>query len=368
MKQEQNFINEAKRQKSKEAARINGQRIRQLRDTLGLAQGSFAAKCGVSRTAVPLWENGKASPSQRCWSRMALLAREAPAIDKAWFFQQAGIDLEYLSQLFPEFGRISRESEQRAISIAAAVVEDSAKGITAVPLLSVPAHFDRPLSTRPEEIEDWLSLPGAMVEKNPNVVALRVSPAFIRPIFSFGDIVFIDTGDRDVTNLHGALVLASYKPNSETKTTAEHVRRGQPVAEHMKGMWPHLSEGMYLGWLEFDTPVSESRVRPLNLISAKLHEMPVPMHPILPFVVPIAMSDPEKLKDGVVVEGSEAVIQGRVLGWIASQKSLGSNRTDDAARQSIAMEIVDLNEKEQTQLPTQKRRRAMKTAKADSSK
>jgi len=366
VKQEQNFKNDAKRQKSKEAARVNGQRIRQLRETLSLTQGSFAAKCGVSRTAVPLWENGKASPSQRCWSRMALLAREAPAIDKAWFFQQAGIDLEYLSQLFPEFGRISRESEQRAISIAAAVVEGSAKGITAVPLLRVPAHLDRPLSTRPEEIEDWLSLPEAMLEKNPKIVALRVSPAFIRPIFSFGDIVFIDTGDREVKNLHGALVLASYKPNSETKTTAEHVRRGQPVAEHVKGMWPHLSEGLYLGWLEFDTPGPESRVRPLNLISAKLHEMPVPMHPILPFVVPIAVSDPEKLKDGVVIEGSETVIQGRVLGWIASPKSLVRNRADGATKKRSAMEIEDLNEKEQTQLPAQKRRRLMKTTKAAS--
>ena len=357
MRQDQNLRNEAKRETLKEMARINGQRIRQLREALNLTQGNFAAKCGVSRTAVPLWENGKASPSQRCWSRMALLAREAPGIEGAWFFGQAGIDLEYLSELFPEFGRISRESEQRAIKIAAAMVEDSTKGTNAVPLLRIPATIHRPFSIRAEEIEGWLPLPAQMVEKSPNVIALRITSAFVRPIFGFGDTIIIDTADRDATNLHDELVLASYRPNAATKAAAEHVRRGQPSAEYIKeGIWPLLPEGLYLGWLRFDPPAPATGIRPLTLVSPRTDEIPSPVLSMLPFVVPSAICDKANPEDRLVAEEPEAVVLGKVLAWIASPKSLRVNHADHGSNQVVASGSEDFKTKKQAQPPMQQQR------------
>ncbi|MBS1803701.1 MAG: helix-turn-helix transcriptional regulator [Acidobacteria bacterium] len=353
LKQNQNLANEAKRQKLKEIARVNGQRIRQLREALNLTQGSFAAKCGVSRTAVPLWESGKASPSQRCWSRMALLAREAPAIDGAWFFGQAGIDLAYLSELLPEFGRISRESEQKAINTAAAMVEASAKGATAIPLLRIPASIDKPISIRAEEIEGWLSLPGEMVGKDPNIIALRISPAFVRPIFGLGDTLIIDTGDRDLMTLHGALTLASYRPNAETKAAAEHMRRGQPGSEYIKeGIWPLLPEGLYLGWLRFDPPAPASGIRPLKLISPRIDDIPSPVLSMLPLISPNEGYDQLKAEARVVIQEPEAVVLGRVLAWIASPKSL---RESQAANHAKPQGTGDFVAEQQAELPARRR-------------
>lgn len=356
----QNFKNEAKRQKLKETAQISGQRIRQLREALNLTQGSFAAKCGVGRTAVPLWESGKASPSQRCWSRMALLAREAPAIDRTWFFGQAGIDLEYLSELLPEFGRISRQSEQKAINTAAAMVADTAKGATAIPLLRIPTSIDKPISIRAEEIEGWLSLPGEMIKKDPNIIALRISPAFVRPIFGPGDTVIIDTGDRDAKNLNGALVLASYRPNAETKATAERIRT-QPMAEYIKGsVWPLLPEGLYLGWLRVDVPEQATGTPNVTLISPRTDEIPAPVLSM----VPIAVPDQGTLKNGGAVEEPEAAIVGRILAWIGSPKSFSGSQASKQAGPRGIEEFVA----EQQSDSAKHRRSARKTAKTDSSK
>lgn len=356
LKAEQNFRNQAHRQTLKEIARVNGQRIRELREKLELTQGAFATKCGVSRTAVPLWENGKANPSQRCWSRMALLAREAPAIDKTWFFQQAGVDLEYLSELFPEFGRISRESELRAINMAAAMVEDSTKGATAVPLLRVPANFGRPLSARAEEIEGWLSLPAEMIEKGPNVIAMRISSSFVRPIFGLGDTVIIDTGDRDMMNLDGALILASYRPNAETKAAAEHIKRSQPGGEDIKeGAWPFAPGGFYLGWLKFLAPQPDTGIRPIRLISPRLNGIQFPTTSALPLVNPNAPGGGANLGNQFANEELEAIVIGRVLAWIASPKSFKGNHADHGADKAVPSGSEELKMEQQTQSPRQQR-------------
>ncbi|HVZ84378.1 MAG TPA: helix-turn-helix transcriptional regulator [Terracidiphilus sp.] len=353
---DQNVRNQAKRRTLKEMARVNGQRIRELREKLELTQGAFATKCGVSRTAVPLWENGKANPSQRCWSRMALLAREAPAIDKTWFFQQAGLDLEYLSELFPEFGRISRESELRAINMAAAMVEDSTKGATAVPLLRVPANFGRPLSARTEEIEGWLSLPAEMIEKGPHVIAMRISPVFVRPIFGLGDTLIIDSADRDATNLRDALVVASYKPNASTKAAAEHLRRGQPGAEYIKeGIWPLLPEGLYLGWLRSDQPAPTTEVPHLTLVAPRTDESPSPVFSVLPFVIPSATYDKAHSENRLLTEEPEAVVLGRVLAWIASPKTLKGDNADHGSDQVVPSGYEVFETEKQTQSPKQQR-------------
>ena len=48
--------------------------IKRLRDRLGLTQKALAERIGVSFPTVNRWENGKASPSQVCWTRILELS------------------------------------------------------------------------------------------------------------------------------------------------------------------------------------------------------------------------------------------------------------------------------------------------------
>lgn len=44
-----------------------GEQVKVMRDTAGLTQEEFAARAGVSATAVSDWETGKHEPSNRHW-------------------------------------------------------------------------------------------------------------------------------------------------------------------------------------------------------------------------------------------------------------------------------------------------------------
>lgn len=48
--------------RSRDAGEINGEKIKRLRETLGLTQAAFALRLGVDRRSVVRWENGKAKP------------------------------------------------------------------------------------------------------------------------------------------------------------------------------------------------------------------------------------------------------------------------------------------------------------------
>ena len=54
-------------------ATITPERIRQLRQRLGMTQEQFAAKIGVTFSTVNRWERGKAAPSPLAAGRLAEL-------------------------------------------------------------------------------------------------------------------------------------------------------------------------------------------------------------------------------------------------------------------------------------------------------
>ena len=53
-----------------------GDRIRQLRQELGLTQEKFAAKLGVTFPTVNRWENKRAKPSPLAMEKIAAIAKQ----------------------------------------------------------------------------------------------------------------------------------------------------------------------------------------------------------------------------------------------------------------------------------------------------
>lgn len=76
-------------------------RMRGLRTGLGLIQGEFAKRIGVSKSQVFAWESGtKGCPSAAKLLEIAKLAIRME--DRHWFIQKAGVDLDALKADFRE--------------------------------------------------------------------------------------------------------------------------------------------------------------------------------------------------------------------------------------------------------------------------
>src|ERR1035441_9877669 len=100
-----------------------------------------------------------------------------------------------------------------------------------------------------------------MADLNARLFALRVSAEFVRPVFDVGDLVVIDPTETDLIQLEQKLIAAAYVSDAETKQTAAQHSRGLPVADHVRGRWPYLPDGLYGGWLKLDQPVTGTSVR-----------------------------------------------------------------------------------------------------------
>jgi hypothetical protein len=147
-----------------------------------------------------------------------------------------------------------------------------------------------------------------------------VSTLFVRPIFSLGDIVVIDPSEIDVLQLDGRIVAGVYVPRAETKRASEAVLRGLPAPANVRGHWPHLPEGLYLGWLgKSALPGGES----ISIHSAKVRPDDIPAQSTLEFAAPVATfhADKDTPGGGGLVPDEEFRLLGRVICWMQAPES-----------------------------------------------
>jgi DNA-binding XRE family transcriptional regulator len=85
----------AKSKKLRKFPTYTAMRIFSLRVMLGMSQGEFAEKLGVTRIAALRWENGEKPPSDRNLIRMAKIA---PKEQRLWFYEQAGLSGDDLAE------------------------------------------------------------------------------------------------------------------------------------------------------------------------------------------------------------------------------------------------------------------------------
>ena len=225
----------------------------------------------------------KTSPTAQAWCQMAKMAGRAAPPMAPWFWEKVGIDREALDILLPELQKISQKSEQRIRKLA----EEQRIEFSNVPVMSVRLSYDGPISISSGLIEKWISMPKDILPNDSSAFALSVSPLFVRPIYSLGDVVIIDLS-KDITILDDQLVLVVYSPDAETTRASELLRRGHPLAPSESSRWPHLKEGLYLGWVKTDVTVDEhSIVRYTNLNSSKLKSSDQSFRSEFEFSVPL---------------------------------------------------------------------------------
>jgi DNA-binding XRE family transcriptional regulator len=298
----------------------DGFRIRELREILRMTQEDFADQCGVRRNAVLLWESGKFNPSAKVWRRMAKLAGKVAPRTAFWFWEMAGIDREAFEDLVPEFEKMARDAENRVLEKMEASTGDSAL----VPIMRTPVFSDQTVAVPPEDIEDYLSFPRQLIQTAGQVYALRVTKEFVRPIFSEGDLLVIDPSGQRFVNFENELVAIRYVPDSEARNLADRSSHGQPLRDYMYGKWPYLPEGIYVGWLHTDPPVRGTTTRQMNLNSAKIVSEQ-PMQPGLEFTVPVAwVTELGSGKKHSLTQSGTTLI-GRVVCWIAGNRSFISD-------------------------------------------
>jgi DNA-binding XRE family transcriptional regulator len=287
--------------------------IRELRNALQFNREAFARACGVSRISALAWEAGKTSPQPRNWKEMAKLAVKAAPSTALWFWEKAGIEREDFQYLFPEFERLARDSERRIQE----KLESPSGDVRLVPIIRTPLHGEWRVPPSPEQVEDYLSLPGQWIRTDGHLIAMRVSPEFILPVFGKGDILVIDPSQTNILELNEKPVVVAWVPDAGTRAAAESDRRGVPVPEYKKGKWPHLAEGVYVGWLSMYWHDKDGRSVSVNVESAKfvasfhntgLHQ----------FSLPIATLNTRG--DGMTFpfEVHGAKLLGHVVCWIAA--------------------------------------------------
>jgi len=313
--------------------KADGQRIYDLRSALGLGQEEFARECKVTRVAALRWENGQARPSSQSWRHMAKLAGQVAPSTALWFWEKAGVDREALLELFPEFEKLSRAAEQRIKDMVAEPTGDLAR----VPLLRDPAHLGHAFLASPEQVEKWLLMPKELISNAPTTYAIRVSELFVRPIFDPGDIVVIDTAQTDFVKLEGMLAATLYSPSADTKRASESVRRGGPVPASMRGNWPHLPEGLYLGWVRRDAGRGNDPDT-ISIDSAKPGEPDQLAHSALEFSIPIASFhiQQEIPGSGKLTIDDESNFLGRVICWMSAPKPAQADTAGSASEKKRA--------------------------------
>jgi transcriptional regulator with XRE-family HTH domain len=187
------------------------QRILAFRKSLKLNMEDFASKAGVGRVTVLYWENGHSKPSPEAYVRMANLAKESDIPSAVWFLRQAGVDLETLRDLLPEFDKSAKKAEQRVRE----VTEHQAGSTVAVPLLRENASITEPTLASDDQVEAWFSLPALLVP-NPSKTSCLRAPKRMASLGHGGkDFLVIDSSVTLIEKLEGKMVIAIHQSTGD---------------------------------------------------------------------------------------------------------------------------------------------------------
>ena len=188
----------------------SAKRIEALRKALGETKEQFASRMGVGRIAALYWEKARSQPSADIYVRMAKAAQRIDAASAVWFWQQVGIDLDGLRELFPEFSEQVRAVERRVRE----VTEETAGQVIAVPLLSGLEYISSPTSAPPGAVTAIYPLPDFLVQNPSTTSCLRAPEEW--SVLHGADLLVLDSSETSFERLFGRMVLTRRRSSGKT--------------------------------------------------------------------------------------------------------------------------------------------------------
>jgi DNA-binding XRE family transcriptional regulator len=182
------------------------QRLKRLREELGLNKKQIASPADVEPLAVTMWEKekeqGGSVPRAETFIKLARFAQDKGRLEDAlWLWQQAGIDIKALRALAPEIDKSFKQRERPA-----------AEG----------ENIDIPLIDRVESGKDRtdLAFPASLIGVRAEIKYARLSHGGMEPTFRRGDIFIIDESEKDAWKLKGCWVAFQQDAASNIKPGA----------------------------------------------------------------------------------------------------------------------------------------------------
>ncbi|HTV54150.1 MAG TPA: XRE family transcriptional regulator [Terriglobia bacterium] len=186
-----------------------GERVKRLRDRLGLTQRELADRIGIAQQSVQKIESGRTQPAS-----MTLIALGNIAGDPdCWFFwERGGVDIDVMDrELYRK--RPALDIAAHGINGAEVLLMPVSRNI-AVPIVR-DADANLPVKIIPEEnIEDYFTVPRGLCQHPENTICVRVRSDAMSPIMAAGSFAAIDTLQKDPQMLIKKMV-AAISPSAE---------------------------------------------------------------------------------------------------------------------------------------------------------
>jgi len=204
--------------KPKNVDSLIANRIRQLRESLGMNQTVFARTLETRPNRVSQWESGINKPNPDALVRIARLAE---GVDKIFFLEHAGIPEGYFDG-GPMISEIRDATTQLVTKTFSEVTNTfgplvTVDEVTKVQLLKNTKRLGAPDQVQAQDIELSLSFPTSWFQKGSEVQAVRF-PNLISPFISGEVIALVDVSRRDPDRLAGSVVVVRTPTGTEPVT------------------------------------------------------------------------------------------------------------------------------------------------------
>jgi transcriptional regulator with XRE-family HTH domain len=212
-------------------------RLRRLREHLGLSQSQVAERLGVSQVSVSRWEAGKDEPTGPAYIAIARLAGPQ---DCWYFWERVGLTQTDVMRVVPDLEqRIHSRAPIEMNLLPAKGSTSRPAGLKAVPdVVGVPLLHDAAAAGSARLIEQanvdmTLALPRSWFVHPESIVAIKVEGESMSPVLESGYIAMVDTADQDPKRLLGEMVAARDPDGAVTiKWLREVEGRLMLVAQH----------------------------------------------------------------------------------------------------------------------------------------
>ena len=193
-------------------------RIRELRNSLGMTQTAFAGALETKPNRVSQWEAGINRPNP---DALVKIAGMASGIDKLFFLEHAGIPSSYLegSPMISELETATTNIITKTLSKNGdtLLLLESPEGHLKVSLLKSTKKLGDSKALQAQDIESSLYFPPSWIPKGAQVQAVRFSQ-IISPFVSGDVIALVDISRRDPDRLTGSIVVVQTPTGKEPMT------------------------------------------------------------------------------------------------------------------------------------------------------